>query len=210
MSIKLLLADPHVVALRGWRQFLAGSDIEIVAETSDSSKVLELIQQFSPEAAMIAIEMHGQSGLTLLAEIKQRRPQLPVLLTACQDHAAQRAEAYKAQAAAFVVKSCGRKEIQALIHRAAAGDQLWTRDDLRRITGVMTTPRLAAEIDAPLTLREAEVLRQVTQGATNRQIADNLGISYETVKEHIQHVLEKVGVGDRTQAALWAVRRGLV
>jgi DNA-binding NarL/FixJ family response regulator len=210
MSIKLLLADPHAVALRGWRQFLAGSDIEIVAETSDSSQVLELIQQFSPEVAMIAVEMHGRSGLALLAEIKQRRPQLPVLLTACQDHAAQRAEAHKLQAAAFVVKSCSREEIQALIHRAAAGDQLWTRDDLRRITGVLTTPRLAAELDAPLTLRESEVLKQVTLGATNRQIAETLGISYETVKEHVQHVLEKVGVGDRTQAALWAVRRGLV
>ncbi len=89
MSIKLLLADPHAVALRGWRQFLAGSDIEIVAETSDSSQVLTLIQQFSPEVAMIAVEMHGRSGLALLAEIKQCRPQLPVLLTACQDHAAQ-------------------------------------------------------------------------------------------------------------------------
>lgn len=210
MSIKLLLADPHAMALRGWRQFLAGSDIEIVAETSDSSQVLDLIQQFSPDVAMIAVEMHGRSGLALLAEIKQRRPQLPVLLTACQDHAAQRAEAYKTQAAAFVVKSCGRKEIQALIHRAVAGEQLWTRDDLRRITGVLTTPRLPAELHAPLTLRESEVLKQVTLGATNRQIADTLGISYETVKEHVQHVLEKVGVDDRTQAAVWAVRRGLV
>ncbi len=210
MSIKLLLADPHAMALRGWRQFLAGSDIEIVAETSDSSQVLDLIQQFSPDVAMIAVEMHGRSGLALLAEIKQRRPQLPVLLTACQDHAAQRAEAYKTHAAAFVVKSCGRKEIQALIHRAVAGEQLWTRDDLRRITGVLTTPRLPAELDAPLTLRESEVLKQVTLGATNRQIADTLGISYETVKEHVQHVLEKVGVDDRTPAAVWAVRRGLV
>jgi DNA-binding NarL/FixJ family response regulator len=210
MSIRLLLADPHAIALRGWRQFLAGSEIEIIAETSDSSQVLELIQRCSPEVALIAIEMHGRSGLSLLAEIRQLRPQLPVLLTACQDHAAQRAEAYKAQAAAFVVKSCSREEIQALIRRAAAGEQLWTRDDLRRITGVLTTPRLGAELDAPLTVRESEVLKQVTLGATNRQIAETLGISYETVKEHVQHVLEKVGVDDRTQAALWAVRRGLV
>jgi DNA-binding NarL/FixJ family response regulator len=210
MTIKLLLADPHAIALRGWRQFLAGSDVEIVADTSDSSQVLELIRQFSPDVAMIAIEMRGRSGLALLAEIKQCQPQLPVLLTACQDHAAQRAEAYRAQAAAFVVKSCSRGEIQSLIHRAAAGEQLWSRDDLRRITGVLITPRLGAELDASLTLRESEVLKQVAMGATNRQIAETLGISYETVKEHVQHVLEKVGVGDRTQAALWAVRRGLV
>jgi len=210
MSIRLLLADPHAIALRGWRQFLAGSEIEIVAETSDSSQVLELIQKCAPDVVMIAMEMHGRSGLALLVEIKQRWPQLPVLLSACQDHAAQRAEAYRAHAAAFVVKSCSREGIQALIHRAVAGDHLWTRDDLRRITGVLTTPRLPAEVDAPLTVRESEVLKQVTLGATNRQIAEALGISYETVKEHVQHVLEKVGVDDRTQAALWAVRRGLV
>ena len=74
----------------------------------------------------------------------------------------------------------------------------------------MATPRLAADIEVPLTQRESEVLKQLALGLTNKEIAQSLGISYETVKEHVQHILRKVGVSDRTQAAVWAVREGLV
>ena len=78
------------------------------------------------------------------------------------------------------------------------------------MTGALATPRLAADVEAPLTQRESEVLRQLALGLTNKEIAQALKISYETVKEHVQHVLRKIGVTDRTQAAVWAVRRDLV
>ena len=78
------------------------------------------------------------------------------------------------------------------------------------MTGALATPRLAADVEVPLTQRESEVLRQLAHGLTNKQIAEALHISYETVKEHVQHVLRKIGVSDRTQAAVWAVRKGLV
>ena len=74
----------------------------------------------------------------------------------------------------------------------------------------MATPRLNADVEVPLTQRESEVLRQVALGLTNKEIALVLHISYETVKEHVQHILRKVGVNDRTQAAVWAVRNSLV
>ena len=72
------------------------------------------------------------------------------------------------------------------------------------------TPRVPLDVEAPLTRRENEVLKQLAFGLTNKEIARALGISYETVKEHVQHILRKVGVSDRTQAAVWAVRKGLV
>ena len=78
------------------------------------------------------------------------------------------------------------------------------------MTGALATPRLASDIDVPLTQRESEVLRQLSYGLTNKEIAQSLHISYETVKEHVQHILRKLGVSDRTQAAVWAVRKGLV
>ena len=78
--------------------------------------------------------------------------------------------------------------------------------DLRSIGG----SALTADIEVPLTQRESEVLKQLALGLTNKEIAQSLGISYETVKEHVQHILRKVGVSDRTQAAVWAVREGLV
>ena len=92
----------------------------------------------------------------------------------------------------------------------AAGKNIWTRDELRRVTGALATPRVAADIEVPLTQRENEVLRQLALGLTNKEIADALTISYETVKEHVQHILRKIGVTDRTQAAVWAVRKELV
>ena len=77
------------------------------------------------------------------------------------------------------------------------------------MTGALATPRLVADVEVALTQREGEVLRQLACGLTNKQIAEALHISYETVKEHVQHVLGKIGVNDRTQAAVWAVRNNL-
>ena len=96
------------------------------------------------------------------------------------------------------------------IRKASIGESAWTRDELRRVTGALATPRLNADVEVPLTQRESEVLRQLALGLTNKEIAQALHISYETVKEHVQHILRKIGVSDRTQAAVWAVRKGLV
>jgi DNA-binding NarL/FixJ family response regulator len=97
-----------------------------------------------------------------------------------------------------------------IIRTAAAGESTWTRNELRRVGAAMATPVASGDLDVSLTRREMEVLRQMVSGETNRDIAKTLSISYETVKEHVQHVLQKIGVTDRTQAAVWAVRRKLV
>jgi DNA-binding NarL/FixJ family response regulator len=109
-----------------------------------------------------------------------------------------------------MLKGASREELLKAIRSAAAGENSWTRDELRRVTGALATPRLNADVEVPLTQRESEVLRQLALGLTNKEIALALHISYETVKEHVQHILRKIGVSDRTQAAVWAVRKGLV
>jgi DNA-binding NarL/FixJ family response regulator len=109
-----------------------------------------------------------------------------------------------------LLKGSTREQLLQAIHKVATGDNAWTREELRRITGALATPRLASDVDVPLTQRESEVLRQLAFGLTNKEIAQTLDISYETVKEHVQHILRKLGVTDRTQAAVWAVRKGLV
>jgi DNA-binding NarL/FixJ family response regulator len=95
------------------------------------------------------------------------------------------------------------------IRAVAAGENTWTRDELRRIAGTLTTPRLMLDVEVPLTKREAGVLRQMAGGLTNKEIGRTLHISYETVKEHVQHILRKIGVSDRTQAAIWAIHKKL-
>ena len=96
-----------------------------------------------------------------------------------------------------------------LLDRRNRGRRL-ARDELRRVTAAMATPRVKADIDVALTQREVEVLREMANGSANKDIATTLDVSYETVKEHVQRILGKMGVADRTQAALWAVHKGLV
>ena len=94
-------------------------------------------------------------------------------------------------ASGFLLKGATRDKLIEAIHTAAAGQSAWTRDELRRVTGALATPRLAADVEVPLTQRESEVLRQLAYGLTNKEIALALHISYETVKEHVQHILRQ-------------------
>ena len=113
-------------------------------------------------------------------------------------------------ASGYLLNDCTRDELVNAIRKAAARETVFTRDELRRVTGALATPRMTADIEVPLTQREGEVLREMANGLTNEDIAKTLHISYETVKEHVQHILRKIGLTDRTQAAVWAVRKGLV
>jgi DNA-binding NarL/FixJ family response regulator len=109
----------------------------------------------------------------------------------------------------YLLKGCTRDELIKAITTAATGESLFTREELRRVSGALATPRLEAGIEVALTKRESEVLKQLASGATNKEIAITLHVSYETVKEHAQHIFRKIGVTDRTQAAVWAVRKEL-
>lgn len=113
-------------------------------------------------------------------------------------------------AAGFLLKHEERAKWLNMIRKVAAGESTWSREELRRITGAASIPRQSSDIDIPLTYREGEVVRLLAAGLTNREISQQLEISYESVKEHVQHILRKLGVVDRTQAAIWAVRKKLV
>ena len=210
MSITLLIADHHVAAAAGVRSFLAGSEIEVVSEASDGNRAVELAGVVGPDVILMAVGLPKEDGLSALARIKQSRPETAVVMTGCDNHQAHVAQAHKLGASGFLLKDFTRDRLLSTIRRAAAGEHVWSRDEVRRVTGVLTSPRLKPGAEAPLTPRESDVLEHVARGLTNRQIADQLGISFETVKEHVQHVIHKIGVADRTQAAVWAVRSGLV
>ncbi len=154
--------------------------------------------------------MPDGDGLNALGRIKLERPQLPVLMLSTYDNPTYVARAVALGANGYVLKSANRDRLVSAIRSVAGGESIWTREELRRVTGALATPRLAADVEVPLTQRESEVLRQLAMGLTNKEIGQALTISYETVKEHVQHILRKIGVSDRTQAAVWAVRRGLV
>jgi len=210
MSIKLLIADDHEVVRSGLKSLLAGTDIKIVAEAATGEQAVRLTLKHEPDVVLMDIRMPEGDGLNALGRIKLDRPNMPIVMLSTYDNPTYVARAVALGASGFLLKGTTRDKLIESIHTAAAGQSAWTRDELRRVTGALATPRLAADVEVPLTQRESEVLRQLAYGLTNKEIALALHISYETVKEHVQHILRKIGVSDRTQAAVWAVRKGLV
>jgi DNA-binding NarL/FixJ family response regulator len=208
-KIRLLVADDHEVARSGIKGLLADTEIKIAVEVASGRAAVKYVMENELDVVLLDVRMPDGDGLTTLGRIKLDKPELPVLMLSAFDNPTYEARAVALGASGYLLKSCSRDELLNAIRTAAGGKDLWTRDGLRRVTGALATPRLIADTEVPLTRREGEVLRQIALGLTNKQIAEALHISYETVKEHVQHMLGKIGVSDRTQAAVWAVHKGL-
>jgi DNA-binding NarL/FixJ family response regulator len=210
MTIKILIADDHELVRCGLKTLLANTDIEVAAEVGTGEAAVKWAMAHKPDVVLLDVRMPEGDGLTALGRIKLERPEMPVLLLSNFDNPTYIARAVALGGSGYLIKSCSRDDLLKAIRMAATGESAWTRDELRRVTGALATPRLAADVEVPLTQRESEVLKQLAYGLTNKEIANTLHISYETVKEHVQHILRKIGVSDRTQAAVWAVRKQLV
>jgi len=209
-TIKLLVADDHEVVRCGLKSLLSGTEIEVTAEVATGDGAIKYAMENDPDVVLLDIRMPEGDGLTALGRIKLEKADMPVLMLSTFDNPTYIARAVALGASGYLLKDCTRDDLIAAIRTAASGESAWTRDELRRVTGALATPRLAADVEVPLTQRESEVLCQLAYGLTNKEIAQQLHISYETVKEHVQHILRKIGVSDRTQAAVWAVRKKLV
>ena len=210
MSIRLLVADEHEVVRAGLKVLLTGTDIKIVAEASGGDAAVRLTLKHHPDVVLLDVRMPDGDGLTALGRIKLDRLETPVVMFSGFDNPTYVARAVALGAAGYVLKGSSKEVLLDTIRKAAQHENSWSREELRRVTGALATPRMVSDVEVPLTQRESEVLRQLALGLTNKEIAHSLKISYETVKEHVQHVLRKIGVTDRTQAAVWAVRRGVV
>ena len=136
-------------------------------------------------------------------------PDTKVIVLSTFDSPAYVAEAAALGASDYVLKGATRQELIASIAAAVNGGSPTRTGQMRRGAGAKTTRQTVGSESVPLTNREMQVLRQLADGATNKEIGRSLSISVETVKEHVQNLLRKIGVADRTQAAVWAVRDGL-
>jgi DNA-binding NarL/FixJ family response regulator len=209
MTINIIVADDHELFRIGLKSVLEETDIHVVAEASNGKTAFALAKKHRPDVAVIDVRMPDSDGLSCLARIKLDLPKIPVLMLSGFDNPTYIARAVALGAAGYLSKNATSTQIINGIRAVAGGDTIWSRDELRRVTGALALPRSERESDMPLTRRESEVLKQVALGLTNKEIAKTLNISYETVKEHVQHILQKLGVSDRTQAAVWAVRKNL-
>jgi len=208
-KVKLLIADDHPAALSGIKGLLAGTEITIVAEVTNGKAAVKYVSEHAVDVVLMDVCMPEGDGLTALGRIKLDKPDLPIVMLSAFDNPAYIARAVALEASGFLLKDCTRDELVNAITMAARGESVFTHDELRRVTRSLVTPRITADIDVPLTQREAEVLRELANGLRNKDIAKTLHISSETVTAHVEHILHKIGLADRTQAAVWAVRKGL-
>jgi DNA-binding NarL/FixJ family response regulator len=208
-KIRLLIADDHEVVRSGLKGMLAGTEIQVVAMVTSGQAALKYAVENPVDVVLLDVRMSGGDGLNTLGRIKLDKPDLPILMFSYSNNPTYVARAVALGANGYLLKVCTRGELIHAIKTVATGENLWIRDELRRVTAALATPRLATDVDVALTQREGEVLRHLAAGLMNKQIAEAMHLSYETVKEHVQHILAKIGVTDRTQAAVWAVRNNL-
>ena len=219
---RVLLADDHAVVREGLRAVLGPEGgIEVVGEAKDGQEALEACRALSPDVVLMDVRMPGMDGLEATRAIKAEMPRVSVVMVTMHENPDYLLEAVRAGAAGYVLKDSSGERIAEAVRRTLAGDspleQGLTMRLLERLAGREGTEAGAAgpeaapprELPEGITPREAEVLGLMSRGLTNPQIGAELGISRGTAKVHVQNIIAKLGVSDRTQAAVRAVELGL-
>jgi DNA-binding NarL/FixJ family response regulator len=206
--IRVLIADDHPVVRQGLRVLLeVAGDMQVVGEASDGQDVARMAAELTPDVILLDLKMPGMKGPDVIADLAARRfPARTLVLTSVTDPAAAHA-ALQAGAAGLLYKDVDPDALLRAIRSVHDGNLLLPAETagtlLRRDRDRAATSGLAV-----LTGREREVLEQIRHGRSNREIARVLGVAEKTVKTHVSSVLAKLGVQDRTQAALYAVTHG--
>jgi two-component system response regulator DegU len=212
---RLAIVDDHDLAREGLKDMLADEpDIEVIGEASNGREALLLCSRLKPDLMLMDVRMPEMDGLAATREIKQRYPSVSVLVVTMHENPDYLLEALKAGAAGYVLKDAPQEEVTEAVRRVREGEspldpELAARL-LRRLAsegagrGRATTRGGPAPMEL-LTPRELEVLKLMKLGRTNRQIAEDLVISVGTAKNHVEHIIAKLGVSDRTQAVVKAL-----
>jgi DNA-binding NarL/FixJ family response regulator len=210
MSVRLLVLDDHEVVRRGLMSLMQGTEIEIVAEAGNSRDALRLAEEFRPDVVLMDVRLANEDDVfESMAPLLQRLPGTRVIFLSSYDNPTYMARAITWGASDYVLKGTARAVLIDSIRTVARGEQPAHSEELRRVTAALSRNG-RDEILPELTRRETQVLRHVALGLSNKEIARSLDVSVETVKEHVQNMLRKLSLTDRTQAAVWAVRQGWV
>jgi two-component system, NarL family, response regulator LiaR len=211
-AIRVLIVDDHAVVREGLRTFLELQDgIEIAGEAGDGAQAIKLASELEPDVILMDLVMPGVDGVTAMRAVRKRSPRSRVIVLTSFLDDERLMPAIEAGADGYLLKDVEPSELARAIRTAQTGEAMIAPSVAGRLLRTLSRPRSASTVDADrLTRREREVLELIAAGRSNKRIAFELGIAEKTVKTHVGHVFAKLGVTDRTQAALIAVRSGLV
>lgn len=211
MTIKLVVADDHEVVRSGIGTLLEGSEVEIVGLAGTVDDTVSLTESAKPDVVLLDVRLGTEDGLTALEVIRSKNADVSVVMMSTYDNPTYVARAIALGATDYILKDSSRIDVLEAIQRAASHELPSETSILRRVQATMEKRKDRTDSkDVPLTNRELQVLRHIALGLSNREIGTSLSISVETVKEHVQNILRKLDSTDRTAAAVWAVKSGLI
>jgi NarL family two-component system response regulator LiaR len=206
---RVLIVDDHGVVREGLRAYLElETDIQVVGEAKDGLEAVRRAAELQPDVVLMDLVMPNMDGVDATSRIKQQQPTTHVIILTSFLDDERVVPAIRAGATSYLLKDVAATDLARAIRGARAGQAQLHPEVARRLMQQVTTPR-KPDAGALLTDREREVLRLLADGRSNKEIARSLVVSERTVKGHVSNILGKLGLQDRTQAALFAVRNGL-
>jgi DNA-binding NarL/FixJ family response regulator len=220
-KIKILLVDDHALFRVGMRNILEREpDFEVVGEAEDSRSAFDAAVEHTPNIVLMDLSLPPPGGIETTQRVKREVPSAGIIVLAVSEDEDQLFDAIRAGAAAFILKDVGPDDLVTIIRRVGNGeylinDKVFAKPSvasrvLKEFRELAVYGQEAAPIFAPLSPREVEILDNIAQGMTNKQVAYALSISEQTVKNHMSSILRKLSVNDRTQAVVYAMRQGWI
>ena len=219
--MRILIVDDHALFRVGIRGILQQEpDLEVVAEADDSRSALDAAFATNPDVILMDLSLPAPGGIETTQRIRRELPAAAIVVLASDEDEDALFEAIRAGAAAFILKDIAPEDLVMIIRRVAAGeylinDKVFSKPAvasrvLKEFRELAVYGQEAAPVFAPLSPREVEILDNIAQGMTNKQVAYALSISEQTVKNHMSSILRKLSVNDRTQAVVYAMRQGWI
>jgi DNA-binding NarL/FixJ family response regulator len=217
---RLVLADDHHLLRRGFRSLLSNEPgLEVVGEASTGLEAIEISRRLAPDLVLMDVRMPEMDGITATRRIKRHQPGVSVLVVTMHENPDYLLEALDAGAAGYVLKDAPAERLINAVFRTLDGESPLNQELATRLLKQLAEekqqqthpdpPQRREPLDDALTPRETEVLELLTTGQTNQQIAQTLSISKGTAKVHVERIIRKLGVSDRTQAAVKAIELGI-